>query len=367
MFFATMPCGQFELTAYMIVHYNMSGGMKTPNKEQIRSGERLNRDIVKKALAGITEVKAFIHRINLHVDDYSYEEITTWIGKGKVFKAEDNKYHYNNLYKNCSYHSCKNHKITVYWNPVQPFYKHYRFSLTTHSQKILNYLAEKIPELKISTAEYTIDIMCKDREAVSDMFYVLRRYMYFPHRMNTDTIGGKFSGIEAERETNAAYYVWQRAKGKKDIVIYERGDDCSRVGKQWPYDTVDRVRIEFLIRHRQLHNYNVKSVKRFVANNHFSELVQKRFRFCTFKKGGRLPQPYQDYCSEDNKNNAESFQEEYMQAKKVIKNISQYLVEADELAPLYSMITEAIQQFEDNWSRRYINHMRKKLGMVSKR
>ena len=41
------------------------------------------------------------------------------------------------------------------------------------------------PDLQVSSLEYTIDFFCHSRESVNNLFYLLRRYMFFPYTKST--------------------------------------------------------------------------------------------------------------------------------------------------------------------------------------
>lgn len=322
-------------------------------------GERLSLRHVRDALAGITRISALIHRVRLSVPKSSLQDVTSVIGTGKVYPKTLNKWHQLPQYNKVSYHTYREFATTLYSSPRQQFLPNFMLILNNHNQGVLSSLAKGIPDLKVSSAEYAIDVYCKEPASVSRLYYILRRYMYFPRRMRPTTVGGKFNGIYVDRETNSAYYVWQRAKSKKDIVVYERGDDAYKKNKGWPYNKIDRVRIEFLIRSRKLSQFGISELAEFVKDNKFNRIIKDRFRFCRFENSQLLPSWSQDYNSKDLSGNCESFQQEFVSAKGSIKNIGQYIQEFSPLAGLRDDIQKAVCDFEAAWKEKFKNNFKK--------
>jgi len=313
-----------------------------------RSGERLSLRHVNQALAGIERVSAHIHRVKLSAR-VELKEVLSVLGKGKSYLSDDNKSHFMSKYNRSSYHVLSGYPVTLYSIPKQKFRPSCIMFLTQHDQDVLYTISKKIPSINVSSAEYAIDLFCKDKSSVSILFYVLRRYMYFPYRSLTSTVGGKFSGLDVERSTNCAYYVWQRAVGKKDIVVYERGRDSDAKAKVWPYEKIDRVRIEFLARTQKLKQLKINKLAKFVENNKFSDVVNKRFRFCVFKNSDILPGFGDDYSIEDAQGNIESFQEAVAMARSNTRNINQYIKQFVELDKLKEKIDVSCQEAEAAW------------------
>lgn len=327
--------------------------MKKPSQLEINSGERLSRKHVRDAIEGITSVTTSIHRLKLSANGVTLDQMFSVLKPGKLHRATSNNSHYEPSYKYVSYHVYKGCRISLYCGPEYGYLPDFRLSITNHDQKILYFLARAIPSLKVSTAEYTIDLGCKNPDCVSRLYYVLRRYMYFKNRSRTSMVGGEFTGIDVDRDTNSAFYVWQRALGMKDIVIYERGDDCDKDGKGWPYEKINRARIEFIARSIILKSLEISQLSEFVKNNMFTEFIDKKINFCVFKKSEKLPQSFQDYNARDKSGNIECFQEEYHLAYKHLKNVCQYVEEATELAPLKTLIVSTANNFQSDWVSRH--------------
>jgi hypothetical protein len=73
---------------------------------------------------------------------------------------------------------------------------------------MLSNLYRGLPELKPTRLEYAIDLFCRSPEAVNDLFYLLRRYLYARNAKGTSMEGGKFDGYQDyARKTNAVYYI----------------------------------------------------------------------------------------------------------------------------------------------------------------
>ena len=338
--------------------------MKEPRKIPRSENEGLSLKHVKTALKGVDHVTALIHKVVLSTKETDLDHIRSVIGPGKSYDESENPSHHFTNYKRASYHLYKGSKITLYYSPKKGCYPKFMFVIVNHKQSLLLSLASDIPGLIVSSAEYTIDMCCKDEIRTSMLFYVLRRYMYFHHRTYTSMVGGQFSGVDVERKVNCAYYVWKKERNKKDIVLYERGNDNDHDQAGWPYETINRVRFEFTANRKRLVKLKIGDVKVFVKENKFHEVISKMIDFRIFRTGKLLPKYSQDYnatkfaegdtLQKTLNLNFESFQEEFHIARPHIPNICQYTAAAIFLEPLKERIFDSIRAFEDKWKQRYL-------------
>ena len=78
-----------------------------------------------------------------------------------------------------------------------------------------------------------------------------------------------------------------------------------------------------------------------------------------------MPRDWEDYNSGDKKGNIESFQEEYLQAKKrEISNISQYTEHTPGLEGLKQRIEERLNEFDKEWVERSAKLRNQKIAVT---
>ena len=143
----------------------------------------------------------------------------------------------------------------------------------------------RLPDLNITRVEYAIDLYCKTPEAVADLFYLIRRYIYRRNTKRTSKEGGKFYGwqdcLNGFRERNAVYYIWTGKKSGKHIKVYERGPDSKRIKGKWHHKDVDRVRIEFKLKGKPFPQYGLSTLERLLRNQNLPTLLLTTFSLKT--------------------------------------------------------------------------------------
>lgn len=229
---------------------------------------------------------------------------------------------------------------------------------------MLSNLFRGLPELKPTRLEYAIDLFCRSPEAVADLFYLLRRYLYARNAKGTSMEGGKFDGYQDyAREMNAVYYIRmgkktgepKKLKSGKHIKIYERGDDKKKVldpsgHKTWRRKDVNRVRIEFkLLRIALAKKYGLSTIKNLLSDAKFGTIAAEYVQFKNFRYSRKLPQDWDGYRSEDKDGNPESFMEEVLSGDKVLKNIVQYIEDNRRMQTIKRRIVDAAAKFDQNW------------------
>jgi hypothetical protein len=220
----------------------------------INSGKNLQRRIVDSTLRGI-KIKVLIHR-SVFSGLYGSEKLERAMGNQEI-KWIPNK---TRAFSSYSYKA----NIQLEQGEVEIFSLRKTFgpsciiATADSTYDMLRYLRKSLPNLKIYSLEYAIDLYCKNPEAVSDLFYLLRRYLYRRNAKLTSMDGGKFYGwqdwLKDLRERNAVYYIEMGKKSGKHIKVYERGDDSKKISgtKEWHHKDVDRVRIEFKLRRKAI-------------------------------------------------------------------------------------------------------------------
>jgi len=287
--------------------------------------EREHNQFVRIAVSKIKRVRAFIHRLRLS-SDYTYKDINQNLC-GLAIKQNNGKKMSN--YEFISYGHLEDGKITVY--------SYYTIAgmpmsfLTTSdvSRKLLTAIYKALPNWNVSNVEYTIDLFCADQQHVADLFYLLRKNMYFPRGKITSTKGGRLDGVDIIRTTNAVYQVNYNSKSRY-IKIYERGDDkdkkvsAERKKGYWSHKDCNRVRIEFTYKRPRLKLKSPCTLQQLLSDTNMIQLlgdsqnkrIIQEINFKNFKQNRGLPSPYDTYPSKDNKGHNECFQEELIQAKK---------------------------------------------------
>ncbi len=243
-------------------------------------------------------------------------------------------------------------------------------------------------EWQISSIEYTFDFMCNNSIMVGDLYYVLRRYAYFPYCKSTRMIGGKFYGYseaeeyheEREGVNSVTQYLYTKNKEgrfSKLAKIYERGEDCDNRGrpKWWSHDKCDRVRCEVTVRRGLLKNKKIDSLVDLLNNTQFEELffpLPKRAAFMQFKefverkyrvtekqkqsyKGVRWrrytpPSDAENFRANEGKKDdkyVESFQEELF--KSGAEGYGNVTKQSSHFDGVKRLMKEAIREFDTEW------------------
>jgi hypothetical protein len=246
-------------------------------------------------------------------------------------------------------------------------------------------------EWKISSIEYTFDFMCKNSTMVGDLYYILRRYAYFPYCKSTRMFGGKFFGYsesdeyheEREDMNSVTQYLYTENEHKwssKLAKIYERGDDKDNRGplKWWSHNKCDRVRCEVTVRREILKRKGLNSLLDLLNNtqfenlffpppNHpafmqFKQFIERKYGWTEKQKkhftGSRL-QRYTpptdsdnfkaDKGKEDNDRYVESFQEELFKARAEGYNTAGTTMHSPHFEGVKCLMKEAIREFDRKW------------------
>ena len=222
----------------------------------------------------------------------------------------------------------------------------------------LSNIYKRLPKLNITRLEYAIDLYCKTPEAVNDLFYLVRRYLYRRNAQGTMMKGEKYYGWKANRKINALYFITMGKSSGKHIKVYERGDDAKKTPGSfghptWRHEDVDRVRIEFKLRRTAIaEKYGLSSLKDLLIDPKFADIASEYVQFKNFKFHRELSQDWEDYPAEDERGNPESFMQEVLQAKSSgIKNVNQYIIDNQRMMVLKKRIIEAAENFDNNWSK----------------
>lgn len=314
--------------------------------------------MVDSAYFKITGIVPHIHRLEMFQHTGHAGVIRDCLPTFKQLDADDKE----PAYRYMSHFYLEGVKFTIYfWS--RSYVPDIKIRTVSPTPESLSALSDRLPFLKVSSAEYALDFMCKSPESVPLVHWLLRRYCYFPGYAGNVAAGGcVFKGIDEERIENSVSYFWNNPrslKGKPNAVkSYERGHDDTRREKGdgtpwWHMNDVDRVRLEFTMDgqrgDRALKKLGIKSIREFLHSPKMAEMLPGRFRFCAFKGSSNLPVEWGQYNELDASGGIECFHREYLAAKERGLNPGQYLVDSELMAPLMRKIHNALLRHDEQW------------------
>ena len=332
-------------------------GSRTISKREQRaidSGENLQRRIVNTTIHCITDIKVLIHA-SIFSGIYKLGTLKKMLGFGVPADASFEEYGRYSFKRDVQLDTGK---LKLFFKFPNEGYGPSCLIINSKSPySHLSNIYKRLPKLKITRLEYAIDLFCRSPEAVADVLYLIRRYLYAPNAWKTSMSGGKFLGYkEYGRVINAVYFIWMGKSSGKHIKVYERGDDKKKIRSirghpKWRHEDVNRVRIEFKLKRTAIvKKYGLSTLKDLIINPKFGIIAKDYVQFNNFKFSSKLPQDYDDYLSEDKQGNPESFMQEVLSAKdRDIKNIMQYVEDNKRMQTLKNRIIEAAKAFDKNW------------------
>lgn len=218
--------------------------------------------------------------------------------------------------------------------------------------KSLADLDKVFPKMCVSSVEYAIDIFCDSPKDVEWLFFLLRRTLFVPY--------AKEAKMKDEKSTT-----WDEKIGLsftqhygRDTKIYPRGDDDDFDDKEecWPYDKLNRVRLEYTPNRRELKNITINTLTDLLLNCKFQEISGKVYSFNRFEGPENYPEYYEsdwsNYSAEDGNGNKGAFQNEYVMASKDPKtknNYRKYVVDIEDFELLKGIILTAMVAFDSDW------------------
>jgi hypothetical protein len=354
-------------------HRKHTRGRRTPGRTHHSNSVARNqeRERIQAALRRITEIKPHIHRIHFS-SPYSLKDIRENLGNVKVpANSKKRAAKFGDTYRRLAYLQLPTGRVTVLFDSEGIRRKDPRTGveyvvfppptrLLTYGNnlELLFQLGQALPGLLTSYCEYAVDLYCGDPDAVSDLFFVLRRHAYVPYGKKTAMQGGEYNGYREPRTENAVYKVYC---GKaRHVKFYERGDDDS--GWPWDHSRVNRVRLELGVRRRSVVvKRHVNTIGDLLASPKFHQVffpdpngTRDAIKFRNFCGSPHLPKPWEDYTAEDEDGNFECFEEEYLQGKATTPNICQYMKDATLFKGFTERIKQEILWFDEDWGKRSI-------------
>ncbi|EMS78446.1 hypothetical protein [Desulfotignum phosphitoxidans] len=322
--------------------------------EYSKNGERR---LISRVLRNIHKIKAHIHTGKFS-SDYSFNEVRKALGN---FKITDNNYNKN--YERAAIRNTKKQLFKLFFNNQKPGVPKTYLEIygKTLCHSTVKDLYQKLPHLRVSQLEYTIDLFCNNHEEVAYLFYILRRHLFFPYAKSTSMSGGRYSLLDLNRSTNAVFEINYKSRIWA-AKVYERGPDgpnnqtAVKRRKRWKHLDCDRVRIEITAKRKKLKTKNTATIEELFNSPKFTKMLgfqnsqRSHFNFKCFKSHKDLPKFYEEYSTTDANGNYECFQEEYFNAKNTfITNSSRLIEENTELNSLKKRIVKSVESFDKTW------------------
>lgn len=307
------------------------------------NAKNIYEPVISIAEGGIIEVEAKLHKINVS-GDYKYPDIENKLGPLKKHKTQKKRYR---MYDQCYIRRFPCFYLYICVNPNIPGVPycyieiHPKEGISAKVYKVfLIKLSRWLPELSMSRVEYTLDQYCETPEEAERLFLIEAENLYVPYQRKPVRKEGRNSFLSMKKKKyNQLVHFGVKQK------IYERGADVYRKKKRWPFEKVDRVRLEFTAKNRELKKYSLYTLNDLIKAPKFLEMNSMKWRFKQFKSK-TLPKPWE---YESKGGHLGYFQMEYYQERKKRKNISQYVEDHAHLAALQDRLVESMAIFDMAW------------------
>jgi hypothetical protein len=207
----------------------------------------------------------------------------------------------------------------------------------------LSKIAERMPDLSVSSVEYTTDIFCYSPQAVEMLFKDVVKFIYVPYK--------RASGfLNDDQDFEWGDTVRINRVFRSNPKVYERGPDTKKRNGQWIYPDMDRVRLEHTLNREKLSKYNIKTLADLIRNPKFYEINKDVYQFRCFEKSNVLPKPWQKYTAAYFYGNCSSLCLEMRERRGSVKGINQYVRDFRPLNTLLAGIHDSMKKFDSEWS-----------------
>ena len=330
--------------------------------------DRFSPSAKQTTLAGVKEsiinsirsIKCHIHYIEFTGKSYTYNDIQNVMGTlfGAPPPSPASKY------RKKSYRVCDGNKWKILTNPDnRRFLPQCKLTVTGIDFAGLIDLAIGLPSLNVAKAEYAMDLKCDNPAAVRALFNLIKMYAYSPGQ---------------QAELKYFYQSSNRTIKIRKCRAYERGPNSAAIWveshnenyrhREWPYNVLDRVRIEFTANTEDLKKNYTRSITDFIASPQFHRMSmtpggRRRLRFARFNDSSNehYVKEWMSYDSElkmkkDNETiicYPNSFQNEYRNLIEFDKRASSKVVDDEAFGRLKILIRQAMYQFHREWRKQY--------------
>lgn len=335
-----------ENIAWNIVGRDLDGIMRMGRHPREADGPlKIESKIHKMVLVGSSEGSA-----------YGYKDLVSHLGPFLDF-TESGPSKRKGYYERDYIRRKSDFILHIYVNPRKEFMPRFKLEIyptstvdISHYKDFLSNINRKIPGLKISCAEYAIDLYCKTGIHAANVFSLLRRFLYVPYQRNSRTYE------DDEKEINDIgrdKITVSRTIHIGNVKIYERGDDSdkNRQSGGWERDKINRVRLEFSAKRRILKSTGIYALNDFLHDAQFHRINNPLYQFAYFKNSSKLPNVWEPYNCKDSNGVAGCFVTECAHYRKIVRNIAQYIRNADSFVELRKNIEASWKAFDDEWKR----------------
>lgn len=262
-----------------------------------------------RSLDEIDHIRAHIHRISF-TTNYPYKMIAEKLGTEFQIKAISKRSKSSSsIYKFEGYTNFLDFKVHVMTGLIESMIKKTdRFSRITIVPKVpINprrhrsmicklHNRFKFGFVKVSEVELAVDLMHISPRAVRRTFQSILKIIYVSYITDSNKI--RFDGHQAQlgKKLNAVLKLGDKSK------VYERGDDKDKIPEEydkkgrlatisgWPYEVLDRVRLEKTMKRRELKGIEVDSLSdlahyRDGAGNNIMQKFLNHFQFRYIVRG----------------------------------------------------------------------------------
>ncbi len=306
------------------------------------------------AIEDIVTVKARLHRIKLSAEQFVFG--TSFDYFKKIFPnlsinqdfvpAERMPNYKKHLIVNTD--TCV---LNIFIQRIHPFFPAFHIELTPKEELTLidhkNYLSslnELIPNLQVSSVEYTLDIFLKSSRAVENLYIFAKRSIYVPYKNDATFYDDHSVKVGKNVRFNFTFNCGD------DVKMYERGPDNKKTIDGWNYDETDRLRFEHTANRDKLKNHKILSLTDLIENCKFTELNENIYKFKKFKSK-KLPQiwDWDSYSTKNYEGHSGAFQLEYSDRRLDHKNIRQRMTDVEEFEPLKALLSQEMIAFDSAW------------------
>lgn len=332
--------------------------LRRENPQKIKSDLNLalTNSFISICCGYIRDVEVKIHRVNLSGESFSptydynfFSGLIGNIGVNKDFKPEERMPNYR--MQLVSKQDSFNLNIFIY--PLMLHFPSFVIEVIPINNVVIKDFIDFfecldgiIPNIKVSSVEYTIDMICYEQYQVSNLFSILMRHLYIRNCKGTRLNGELRANWDKKIRMNSVYQ-------NENTKLYERGCDDDKNGDGWYSDKFDRVRFEHKADRKELKNHGINSIKEFISDCKFLEITCAYISFKCFKKTRKYPNywDYPGYEAVDIHGNNGVFQNELVYQRKSCKHIMQKIENIAVFNPLKERLLGAITSFDTAWKK----------------
>ena len=155
--------------------------------------------------------------------------------------------------------------------------------------EILDSLNGILPNMKVSSVEYALDLFCDKPSEVENVFMLIRRFLYIRNSKKARLFGEKTTNWGNAARMNFVYH-FGRTK------VYERGPDDKKTKNHWHFQDLDRVRLEHTAKRKELRQHGIDCLTDLMQDCSFFNINNGIYRLMSFTKTRKLPK-YWDWDS----------------------------------------------------------------------